>query len=77
MKKLMLECIEMHRNSECDSQPEENDQKFEGSLISIKTKKHKSLGVLCLVFIKLFFEKSKTLTIEEISNDFNINEKQM
>jgi hypothetical protein len=32
----------------------------------MKTKKHKSLGVLCLVFIKLFFEKSNTLTIEEI-----------
>lgn len=38
----------------------------EDGLISIKTKKHKSLGVLCLVFIKLFFEKARTLTIEEV-----------
>jgi hypothetical protein len=38
----------------------------EEGLISIKTIKHKSLGVLCLVFIRLFFEKSKTLTIEEV-----------
>ena len=38
----------------------------EHGLISIKTKKHKSLGVLSLVFIKLFFEKTKTLTIEEV-----------
>jgi transcription factor E2F7/8 len=38
----------------------------EDGLISIKTKKHKSLGVLCLVFLRLFFEKSTTLTIEEV-----------
>lgn len=49
-KKLLKECCE-----NCDE-----------GLISIKTKKHKSLGVLCLVFIKLFFEKSRTLTIEEV-----------
>ena len=45
------------------------------SLISIKTKKHKSLGVLSLVFIELFFKKSKTLTIEEIVQFFAENEK--
>lgn len=44
-------------------------------MISIKTKKHKSLGVLSLVFIELFFIKSKTLTIEEIVQFFADNEK--
>lgn len=38
----------------------------EQDLVSIKTKKHKSLGVLSVAFIKLFFEKAKTLTIEEV-----------
>lgn len=42
-------------------------------LISIKTKKHKSLGVLNLVFIKLFFEKSKTLSIEDVAKIFADN----
>jgi hypothetical protein len=46
------------------------DQAGPHELISIKTKKHKSLGVLSLVFIKLFFEKSKTLTIEEVVQFF-------
>lgn len=58
-QKFMKECVEAQGPSE---------------LISIKTKKHKSLGVLSLVFIKLFFEKSKTLTIEEAVQFFNENE---
>ena len=52
-------------------------EEYEGqskNLISIKTKKHKSLGVLSLVFIKLFFEKSKTLKIEEVAEFFEGNE---
>ena len=48
----------------------------EHGLISIKTKKHKSLGVLSLVFIKLFFEKTKTLTIEEVVAFFAEAEKE-
>jgi len=35
------------------------------SLISIKTKKHKSLGVLTLIFIRLFLSKNKILSLEE------------
>ena len=37
------------------------------SIISIKTKKHKSLGVLSLVFIRLFHqdENGGTLTVED------------
>jgi len=37
------------------------------SLISIKTKKHKSLGVLCIFFMRLFFEKRFKLAKEAIS----------
>ena len=40
-------------------------------MISIKTKKHKSLGVLSLVFMRLFFEKSFILTIEEVVQHFS------
>ena len=54
----------------------ENEEEFDlsSSLISIKTKRHKSLGVLSLVFIRLFFEKSKILSIEEVANFFEVNE---
>ena len=45
----------------------------EENLISIKTKKHKSLGVLTLVLIKLFFEKQKILQIDEVVHSFNQN----
>jgi hypothetical protein len=44
------------------------------SLVSIKTKKHKSLGVLSLVFIRLFFEKSSVLTIEDAVQFFTERE---
>jgi len=49
----------------------ENQQGLKDSLISIKTKKHKSLGVLSLVFMRLFFEKSFILTIEEVVEHFS------
>lgn len=45
-------------------------QALQDSLISIKTKKHKSLGVLCIVFMRLFFERSFILTIEEVVKHF-------
>ena len=45
----------------------------EENLISIKTKKHKSLGVLTLVLIKLFLEKQKILQIDEVVHSFNQN----
>lgn len=48
----------------------ESKQALQESLISIKTKKHKSLGVLCIVFIRLFFERSFVLTIEEVVKHF-------
>jgi hypothetical protein len=34
------------------------------NLISIKTKKHKSLGVLTLIFIKLFLQKGPLLSLD-------------
>ena len=43
----------------------------EENLISIKTKKHKSLGVLTLVLIKLFLEKQKILQIDDVVHSFN------
>jgi transcription factor E2F7/8 len=52
------------------------EEEGQSELISIKTKKHKSLGVLSLVFMKLFFEKAKTLTIEEVVQFFAQVEKQ-
>ena len=48
----------------------ESHKALQDSLISIKTKKHKSLGVLCIVFIRLFFERSFVLTIEEVVKHF-------
>lgn len=48
----------------------ESQQALQDSLISIKTKKHKSLGVLCIVFMRLFFERSFVLTIEEVVKHF-------
>ena len=36
-------------------------------LISIKTKKHKSLGLLTLLFMQLFFKKNRILSLEEAS----------
>lgn len=44
----------------------DNENNLQENLISIKTKKHKSLGVLTLVLIKLFLEKSKVLSIDEV-----------
>jgi hypothetical protein len=41
------------------------------NLISIKTKKHKSLGVLTLYFIRIFLEKQKILLIDEVIQSFN------
>jgi len=35
------------------------------NLISIKTKRHKSLGVLTLIFIKLFIQKGPILSLDE------------
>lgn len=49
----------------------ESQQALQESLISIKTKKHKSLGVLCIVFMRLFFERSFVLTIEEVVSHFS------
>jgi transcription factor E2F7/8 len=37
-------------------------------LISIKTKKHKSLGVLTLIFIKLFLSKGPLLSLEDAAD---------
>lgn len=51
---------------EIENQKDENIRNLE-SIISIKTKKHKSLGVLSLVFIRLFHqdENGGTLTVED------------
>jgi hypothetical protein len=38
------------------------------NLISIKTKKHKSLGVLTLIFIKLFLQKGPLLSLDEAAD---------
>lgn len=38
------------------------------ALISIKTKKHKSLGVLTLIFMQLFIKKKNILTLEEATD---------
>jgi hypothetical protein len=38
------------------------------NLISIKTKKHKSLGVLTLIFIKLFLQRGPLLSLEEAAD---------
>jgi hypothetical protein len=35
------------------------------NLISIKTKKHKSLGLLNLIFIKLFLQKGPLLSLDD------------
>ena len=45
----------------------------QNNLISIKTKKHKSLGVLTLYFIRIFLEKQKILLIDEVIQSFNQN----
>ena len=54
------------------SMPEQLQQ----SLVSIKTKKQKSLGVLCIIFIQIFLlnqiqHKSKFLTMDEVTKIFN------
>jgi hypothetical protein len=38
------------------------------NLISIKTKRHKSLGVLTLIFIKLFLQKGPLLSLEDAAD---------
>jgi hypothetical protein len=38
------------------------------NLISIKTKRHKSLGVLTLIFIKLFLQKGPILSLEDAAD---------
>ena len=38
------------------------------NLISIKTKRHKSLGVLTLIFIKLFLLKGPLLSLEDAAD---------
>ena len=38
------------------------------NLISIKTKKHKSLGVLTLIFIKLFLQRGPLLSLDEAAS---------
>jgi len=38
------------------------------NLISIKTKRHKSLGVLTLIFIKLFLQKGPILSLDEAAD---------
>lgn len=45
------------------------------NLISIKTKKHKSLGVLTLVFIKLFLTKGPSLSLDEAADSIFEEEK--
>jgi uncharacterized BrkB/YihY/UPF0761 family membrane protein len=45
------------------------------NIISIKTKKHKSLGVLTLLFIQLFLKKNNVLSLDEASSSiFDENE---
>jgi len=38
------------------------------NLISIKTKRHKSLGVLTLIFIKLFLQKGPILSLDDAAD---------
>lgn len=38
------------------------------NLISIKTKKHKSLGILTLIFIKLFLKKGPIMSLEDAAD---------
>jgi hypothetical protein len=39
------------------------------NLISIKTKRHKSLGVLTLIFISIFLKKGPLLSLDEASEN--------
>jgi hypothetical protein len=39
------------------------------NLISIKTKRHKSLGVLTLIFINLFLKKGPLMSLEEAAEN--------
>lgn len=41
------------------------DDEMSQNLISIKTKKHKSLGVLTLLFVKLFLLNGPELSLED------------
>lgn len=41
------------------------EEQMNPNLISIKTKKHKSLGVLNLFFIKLFIQKGPLLSLDD------------
>lgn len=41
------------------------DDQMNPNLISIKTKKHKSLGVLNLIFIQLFIQKGPLLSLDD------------
>ena len=41
------------------------EEKINQSLISIKTKRHKSLGILCIMLIKAFLTDKKQMSLEE------------
>ena len=41
------------------------EEELKISLISIKTKKHKSLGLLTLFFMQLFFQRNMIVSLEE------------
>lgn len=42
-----------------------NIPQSQSNLISIKTKKHKSLGLLTLIFIRLFLTKGREISLDE------------
>ena len=51
---------------------------IENQIISIKTKRHKSLGLLCLRLMSLFFFESKDLQLEKAASKiFNVSDPQI
>lgn len=45
-------------------------------MISIKTKKHKSLGVLTLIFINMFLQNGLEISLEEAADNIFEEEKE-
>ena len=45
------------------------DGKMSQNLISIKTKRHKSLGVLTILFLKLFLLNGPEISLEQAAAD--------
>lgn len=48
------------------------EEKINSSLISIKTKRHKSLGILCIMLIKAFLTDKKQMSLEEAAEKMDL-----